>query len=693
MRRSLRRLLALLGCLLGCVFAFGTPADTLIRNVASVTYAENGVTETVRSDEVETRVRSICSLSVLPDGTLDTPAQRAEVAPGGEVYLPYSLTNTGNDRHRFDLAAQLLPASEAGANLSLVHDLDGDLQAGGDEPEVTALELAADETAQLLLRVAPDAEAEARLWVNVAASCADVSDAQNPDTQDSDNVSQIDVLPPFGGAGGQPLKSAEPASGSVVYPGASIRYTISFELANAQTDLTVTDVLSPLLEAPADISSGSIRDAESGLEAEAEANYDPETRALTWRFAEVPAGMQVALSFTARVRGDLDIAPGTVLPNEATVAAAGLPPTVTNAVSHDLRPVTIDLDKRARQRRVSPGGIIDYELEVSSSPANPPFERLSLSDVLPEGLDYLPDSSSLLLPDGTTTALEPDIQNGTLVWTLPPLNPGETLLLAFRARVKVSASLAGELVNRAEVLAEDDAGRAVAEDAASVSTQVAPGALTAPPVLLGTVFEDHDGDGLYDHGVGRPLPGVRLYLSDGSSVVSDDLGRYTFLELKPGVAALRVDGLTLPPRYLQETLTETKMGLWRLRLRGGVITRQDVPFEPARVRLAVRQQLRLESGPVALTKSARVLPGGDIQIRFDLTSNESLSRLYLEDALPAGAEALTGLRPVGEPSGPSAAALTLDGVPAGFQAAYVYEVAYSGVSAELLLLPELRWEP
>ncbi|WP_288378784.1 SdrD B-like domain-containing protein, partial [uncultured Massilia sp.] len=63
--------------------------------------------------------------------------------------------------------------------------------------------------------------------------------------------------------------------------------------------------------------------------------------------------------------------------------------------------------------------------------------------------------------------------------------------------------------------------------------------------LVGQVFADCDGNGLRDKNEAG-IPGVRIWLEDGSFAQTDADGRYSFADLSPHTHAARLDQLTLP---------------------------------------------------------------------------------------------------------------------------------------------------
>lgn len=664
----------LLATLLPLVWAVGTPVGTVITNQATVDYQRAGSPGEAVSNPVDTVVNPVCRLSVTPNGSASAPAHSVISHSGEIIYLPYLVVNTGNTASDFLLEELLLPSSSlTPKQLSLVRDLDG---SGAPDPGELAIAepttLIADESVQVLLAVTiGETLAAGELFVNLLGRCAD-----DPGSRDDDNVSQVIV--PLGGISA-PQKSADPVAGEFLYPDARVTYRISFGVNQRDlTDVVVSDTLDAFLSDPAEFSNGIITDPGSGLSARALASYDPDSRTVTWRFATIPAGMAVNLEVVTSVRADVgDIGENTVIDNIAVVESDAVPATPTDPVSHPLRPILITLDKTAAPEEVRIGDDLRYSLTVTNPRDSVDVDALILSDRLPPQVRYRPGTSLLEGADGETVAVEPSSDGGTLSWELPGLASGEQLEVTFTVTVLPEALGSDEIVNTAIVEARDGDGRTVADASAAATTRVDPQVFEGAPVLLGTVFIDHDLDGRYDSSRDEPLEGVRLYLSDGSSTVSDAAGRYSFTNLRAALVALRVDTTTAPPRYFERTLRDDESGLWRIRLKPGVITRLDVPFEPHRAALEVAQTLTVQMGPVTVTKGVAV-EAGQLQVQLRVHSGERLQDLTIRDVLPDGA-------------GAERPEFLLGDVPAGFETVLRYPVRFEGVPAALLLPPEIRW--
>jgi fimbrial isopeptide formation D2 family protein len=526
-----------------------------------------------------------CAVVIKDDGSIGKPAFAEHTLPSETIVYPYTLTNLGNVTNDFELETTLVQNSFT-PTLSIVNDVNHNNLVDADELTLTRVDdLPSGETVYLLLVIAVpnDLGISGDAFVNVIGRCS-----SNPTITDDDNISQVTV--PNGGITAL-QKSSVPAPGSLLYPDAEVHYVIEFT-ANGRdlSDVVVSDVLDERFTVPSSFTGGEIRDDESGLTAIVMGNYDEATRRLTWNLASVPAGMKVRLELVTSVKVDVQPVNGDSISNTGTFSSSNIPETSTNTLTHPLSQLEILLTKVATPERVFVGDTLTYTLTAINPQDSIALRELVLTDTLPNELRYQAGTAKVKLPDGIEQALEPTIEGQKLTWALPGIEPGEQIVVTMGTEVLAGAAQAQELVNTANLVASDVQGRAVAAAAANVATVVDRGLFTAPAVLLGTVFEDSNGNTLYDQDVDIPVSGVRLYLSDGRSVVSDEWGRYTFPELRSGVNAVKVDETTLPARLLAETKTEVSTGLWRVRLEDGLITRQDVPLLPPGSSLAVRQQ-------------------------------------------------------------------------------------------------------
>ena len=654
------------------------PGGSDLINQASLTFDE----EEILSNETRHPISAVCAPSITPDGSLSEPAYTVTGFAGETHGFPYDLRNTGNLRSTYSLTTEILVESSFSPAITIIHDLNANGLAEADEPSITSIELNPEETASLVLVVAVNESGQGDAFVNLQAVC-DTGEA------DSNNISQLSILL---GAFETVVKGADPEPGTALFPSAKLDYFISFSTqARALTNVVIEDALDEHLAAPREFTTGLVVDAETGLSATVSASYDEASHTLSWRFEALPAGMSVNLSVTTQVREDLvDLPEASVITNTAYLRSDETSQLPTNQVVHDLRPMLITLEKTASPQLVRVGEDIEYTLLISNPIQSVVFERLELKDTLPPELRYLP-SARAQYPDGSEETLEPTQIDGSLTWSLRGLAPGESLSLTFSTKVLAEALFLDEITNTAAVIAFNAEDRQLASADASARTLFDAGVFAVKPVLLGTAFLDVNDTGTLEQGVDKPVEGLRLYLSDGRSTVTDEFGRYTFQDLSATVMTLRVDATTAPARFYHETLNEVKEGFWRLRLEPGVVIRQDIPFVAADITLSLDQTLTVYKGPVQLSKRLELTADG-VRVKIELSVNEAVKALRLTEVLPAGAtlerrdDTLTSLLTA------NGFVLELGNLEAGDKASYSFDVALDDAPETLLLAPELWWD-
>ena len=113
------------------------------------------------------------------------------------------------------------------------------------------------------------------------------------------------------------------------------------------------------------------------------------------------------------------------------------------------------------------------------------------------------------------------------------------MTITYRVRVGVGA-LQGDGINRADAVSGD-----VRSNMAQVRVLVTGGVFTTDACVVGTIFADRNGNGVQD--AGEPgVPDVHLNLEEGTSLVSDLEGKYSYCGLTPTTHVLHVDRTTLP---------------------------------------------------------------------------------------------------------------------------------------------------
>ena len=186
----------------------------------------------------------------------------------------------------------------------------------------------------------------------------------------------------------------------------------------------------------------------------------------------------------------------------------------------DQVPQAMSVTKTASRATAEIAESVGYTVVVRNV-GNADLDNVTLQDTMPAGFAYLKSSTTL---DGQPAA-EPTGQRGkVLTFALPAIAAGQTRTLRYRATIGPLA-LQGDGINRAQASAA--LPFPTVSNVAAAAVQVQQGVFTDRAMVLGKVFADCNANGQQDDGeVG--VPGVRLFMEDGSFVVTDGKGQYSF---------------------------------------------------------------------------------------------------------------------------------------------------------------------
>lgn len=237
---------------------------------------------------------------------------------------------------------------------------------------------------------------------------------------------------------------------------------------------------------------------------------------------------------------------------------------------------TLQIVKSADRARADIGDTVTYRVEVTN-PTAAPVNNVVVRDVLPPSFQYASGSARLTLGSGTEQPIEPEVQNNELHFRLPEIPHGETAKLLYRLRVGANAQQ-GNQENLAIASATFPSGEQVQTSPARASVYVSAGVFSTQQVIVGRVFVDTNQNGKFDSG-DRPMPGARLYLSNGASVITDSAGLYNFPSLGDGPQVVSLDPVSLAPGYRLSDDGRESGKSWTRLLRtpvgGGALLRQD----------------------------------------------------------------------------------------------------------------------
>ena len=224
------------------------------------------------------------------------------------------------------------------------------------------------------------------------------------------------------------------------------------------------------------------------------------------------------------------------------------------------------ISKRGDRQTAEIGDTVQYTITIRQT-AGSPLRAVNVIDRLPRGFTYIDGTARA---DGRAVA-DPSGKPGPLLgFAVGPISVGGQIVLTYRVRVGVGAQQ-GDGVNRAQAHGCSIAGGCIdpvsvtplpgslASNRAEYRVRVTGGVFTDQACVLGKVFVDCNNNHVQDREE-LGIPGVRMYFSDGTWVISDSEGKYSYCGLPAQSATLKVDGSTLPRGAVLTTSSNRNLG-------------------------------------------------------------------------------------------------------------------------------------
>ncbi|MBB5381581.1 MULTISPECIES: DUF11 domain-containing protein [unclassified Janthinobacterium] len=255
-------------------------------------------------------------------------------------------------------------------------------------------------------------------------------------------------------------------------------------------------------------------------------------------------GFNIGHSYIAGAGGAATpVAPTGALAQGSSANSAVLPAT-PGATPSSFTPVVFNtqdkpmllVSKIANKTTAELGDSLQYTIEVKNTGVATAF-GVSVLDKLPAGFRYI---------DGTTTRnnvvqADPGGKPGPqLSFTLESLAPNASITFRYRLRVGVGA-LQGDGINRAQATSTNGPP----SNEARARVKVTGGVFTTDACIAGKVFVDCNHNHVQD-AEELGIPGVRLYMEDGTNFTTDVEGKYSYCGITPNSHVIKVDGSTLP---------------------------------------------------------------------------------------------------------------------------------------------------
>lgn len=222
----------------------------------------------------------------------------------------------------------------------------------------------------------------------------------------------------------------------------------------------------------------------------------------------------------------------------------------------------LSLEKRVLSETVEPGESVAYQIVVSNR-GDSILESLSVIDTPAFGFKLISgsvalDSAAMIDPgvlrmgtdaSGLAFVDDEDALATSYLFDLGDLEPDQSVTLSYQL-LATAAAMQSDGVNTAVVSGTTLSGADVVSSVSRARVQVVrAGVLSDSAIIFGKVFVDSSCDYIQNKSE-WPIGGVKLYLHDGSFVVTDEDGQYSFYGMRPGLHVLKLDTLTLPEGLL-----------------------------------------------------------------------------------------------------------------------------------------------
>jgi large repetitive protein len=243
---------------------------------------------------------------------------------------------------------------------------------------------------------------------------------------------------------------------------------------------------------------------------------------------------------------------------------------------------TLEVSKSVDRAQAEIGEALTYRVEVHNASASPILDAI-IRDVLPASFQYAAGTATLQKGTNQSVSVTPIIAGDALTFELGQLQPGERAVVSYRVRIGVNVR-DGDQINTAVASGRFASGETVTTQPAQATVRVGRGVFSTRQIIMGRVFEDANNNDQFDQGE-RAVAGVRLYLANGQSVITDSQGMYSFPAVAEGALVISLDPLTLPYGYRLKDAGARSGRSWTRLLRtplgGGALLRQNFALRAA----------------------------------------------------------------------------------------------------------------
>ena len=226
------------------------------------------------------------------------------------------------------------------------------------------------------------------------------------------------------------------------------------------------------------------------------------------------------------------------------------------SVNYPERAVDLMLEKTSSVKQAEVGDLVNYSIVVRNVGAVS-VPTPTIVDRLPAGFQIT--DASVRVTGATLVSV--DGAPGPIVRvTVDRILPGQAVTITYAARIGVGAQQ-GDGINRAkaECLTPNGTGRTECSNEGQWKVEVRGGVFADEGCIVGQIFVDCNYNSMKDREE-LGISGVRMYLEDGTYLVSDVEGKYSYCGVRPTTHVLKVDQTTLPTRSRLVTSSNRNVG-------------------------------------------------------------------------------------------------------------------------------------
>lgn len=200
----------------------------------------------------------------------------------------------------------------------------------------------------------------------------------------------------------------------------------------------------------------------------------------------------------------------------------------------------LQLRLTATKRIADIGDVVGFTLDATNTSKGVHLDHIVVAAALPPGFAFVAGTSRL-----AGVAIADPSGGHTRFWQLPDtLAPGAELRLTYRV-VAAAGAIDGDGTTRVVATATSLSGDSALSARVEAIVDVRPGVFTDRGIIIGKIYYDANRSGDQDDGE-EGIPGVELWMEDGTRVVTGEDGRYSLPQVMPGERVVRVNRKTLP---------------------------------------------------------------------------------------------------------------------------------------------------